>query len=129
MPLRSPRGASAPTASTPLSTGIDSPVRAASSTRRSRAVTSRRSAGTLSPETIATTSPGTRSAASISRLRPPRTTVAWGDSRARIASSADSALPSWMKPMSALTSTAATSTPVSIQWPSAAVTAAEPSIT
>lgn len=41
-------------------------------------------------------SPGTTSVASISRRAPARTTVVWGKSIARIASSAASALPSWM---------------------------------
>ena len=65
----------------------------------------------------------------MSTRRPSRSTVAWGESIERIASSADSALPSWMKPMMALTTTAASSTPVSTQCPSSAVMAAAPSIT
>ena len=129
MPLRSPRGASAATLSMCLSTGMDSPVSADSSQRNSLTCSSRRSAGTRSPEASSTTSPGTRPAASISWRWPSRSTTACGDSMARMASSADSALPSCTKPMAALTSTAASSTPVSTQCPRKAVTTAAASMT
>ncbi len=66
-------------------------------------------------------SPGTSPAASISRRWPSRSAVACGDSSERIASMADSALPSWTKPISALTTTAPSSTAVSTQCPRKAV--------
>ncbi len=122
MPLRSPSGASGSTASVVFSMGSDSPVSAASSTRRLRTSSRRRSAGTLSPEASSTISPGTSSPASTSTRLPSRRTVARADSSLRMLSSADAALPSWMKPITALTSTAAKITAVSTQWPSMAVT-------
>ena len=54
--------------------------------------------------------------------------MAWGESMLRMASSAFSALPSWMKPMITLISTAARITEVSTQWPSSAVMMAATSI-
>ncbi len=124
MDSRSPIGASSATGSTRLSTGTDSPVSAASSTCRLRERSSRTSAGRLSPEASSTTSPGTSSAASTSCCLPSRSTTACGASRWRIACSAASALPSWTKPISALRTTTAAMTPLSIQWPIAAVTPA-----
>ncbi|GEM_PF-4926493 len=126
---RSPKAASAATAVSSLSQGTDSPVSTASSARRLRAVRMRRSAGTLSPDARMTMSPGTSWSAATSWRSPPRSTVAWCESMWRIASSADSALPSCKKPMIALTITAPNSTPVSIQCASAAVTVAAASIT
>lgn len=129
MPWRSPSGASPATGASFLSLGTDSPVSTASSARRLLAETMRRSAGTLSPEASSTMSPGTSCAAATSCRSPPRSTVACGESMRRMASSADSALPSCTKPMRALMTTAPSSTPVSIQCPSPAVTAADTSIT
>ena len=129
MPCRSPRGASSATAPACLSQGRDSPVSTASLARRPLACRMRRSAGTLSPEASSTTSPGTRVWASTTARTPPRSTVACSDSMRRMASSEDSALPSCKKPISALITTAPSSTPVSSQCPSAAVTTAATSIT
>ena len=89
-------------ASVVLSAGTDSPVSAASSVRRFFTSARRRSAGTLSPNSSSTTSPGTSSSAGIMRVSPPRRVRASADSMLRIESSAFSALPSWMKPSSAL---------------------------
>jgi hypothetical protein len=113
MPCRSPTGASSATGRTDFSTGTDSPVSTASSMRRDRTSISRRSAGTLSPDCKSTTSPGTSCSAGTVMRRPSRSTAAEGDNRFRTASSAASALPSWMKPIRALSTTTATMTAVS----------------
>ncbi|MCY1541132.1 hypothetical protein D9M68_768070 [compost metagenome] len=105
MPVRSASGASGATGALSLSTGSDSPVSAASSMRRFFVASRRRSAGTRVPDSISTTSPDTRSPASISWRSPSRNTVARLASMACTASSARSALPSWMKPITALMST------------------------
>lgn len=102
----------------------DSPVRAASLILSSRTFVSRISAGTFAPEVNSTTSPGTTCSAGIDCFRPSRRTVAVCESISPIASRAFSALPSWMKPMIALTRTTARMTPVSIQCSSIAVTTA-----
>ena len=69
MLVRSPSGRDASArASAPLSTGCDSPVRAASATRSCAASIRRRSAGTTLPASSSTTSPGTSSAAGSSRV-------------------------------------------------------------
>ncbi len=128
MQRRSPRAASWRQCATDFSTGTDSPVSAASSTSRFFTLSRRRSAGTLSPETSSTTSPGTSCAASISWRSPSRRTMACGESMSRMAFRAFSALPSWMKPMTTLISTAARITAVSTQWPSRAAISAAPSI-
>ena len=122
MHRRSPSAASGSTGASVFSTGIDSPVRADSSTRRLLSCSQRRSAGRLSPEATCTTSPGTRSAASMSFRRPSRNTMACGASRWRMACSAFSALPSCNTPMSTLNSTTARITPASSVWPISAVT-------
>ena len=66
-------------------------------------------------------SPGTSSSAGISWRSPARVTMACGDSMLRMASSASSARPSWMKPITALMITTPKITPESSQWPSRAV--------
>ncbi len=119
----------AATAATSFSTGTDSPVSMDSSMRRSRSLNRRRSAGTLSPDCSMTTSPGTRLSAGRLINLPSRLTMARGESMPRMASSAFSALPSWMKPITALISTTPRMTPLSIQWPSSAVTTPAPSST
>ena len=121
---RSPSGASAATGVVAFSTGTDSPVRMASCAARPRASITRRSAGTLSPASSRTMSPGTSVAPSTVTRRPSRKTAARGASICRIADMALSALPSWTKPMTALASTTARITPVSIQCCSVPVTTA-----
>ena len=59
-----------------LSTGIDSPVKTASSHSSSVTVSKRRSAGTMSPTDICTTSPGTSATTSTRCATPSRTTNA-----------------------------------------------------
>ncbi len=114
MQERSARAASAATAAVSFSTGTDSPVSAASLILRFFSCISRRSAGTRAPDSSSTMSPGTSRAASISWRSPPRSTVARLASIACTASSACSALPSWMKPISAFTSTTPMITPASM---------------
>ncbi len=91
---RSPSGASRRTGSTSLTTATDSPVSAASCTRRPRTSSSRRSAGTRSPASSRTTSPGTSSPADTVCRLPSRKTEASAESIARTAASAFSARPS-----------------------------------
>ena len=128
MQYRSPSGASLAAGSLAFSLARDSPVSAASSIFRLRVSSRRRSAGTLSPEASRTMSPGISPDASISLRWPSRSTVALLESMRLMLSSAASARPSWMKPMIALTSTAAAMTPVSTQCPSSAVISDAPSI-
>ncbi len=116
------------TATQPFSTGTDSPVRADSSTWKFFVSNSRRSAGTRSPEASSTTSPGTRRSASSAWRWPSRRTRACSESMSRMASSALAALPSWTKPISALTTTARRITALSTQKPSSAVTSEANSI-
>ncbi len=87
-------GAAPATGSVPFSTGTDSPVRAASLTRRFLTRKSRRSAGTRAPDSSSTMSPGTSRAASISWRSPSRNTMARLASMALTASSAFCARPS-----------------------------------
>ncbi|MNT17060.1 hypothetical protein D3C72_1521910 [compost metagenome] len=115
---RSPSAASAGTGSSRFSAGTDSPVRIASSAESPRARSSRISAGTLSPASSTTTSPGTISRASTVCRSPSRTTTVCGAIMSLIASRARSALPSWMKPTMALTTTTMTMTTPSTTWPS-----------
>ena len=122
---RSPSAASAPTGATDFSAGTDSPLSIASSILRFFASSRRRSAGTLSPEASSTTSPGTSCSAGRLSRSPPRSTSADSDNILRIASSASSALPSWMKPTIALITITPAITPASTQCPSAAVIADE----
>jgi hypothetical protein len=74
-------------------------------------------------------SPGTSSSAAMPRRSPLRITAACGARMRRIASSADSALPSWMKPIAAFAMTTASITSVSTHAPSAVVIAAQMSST
>ena len=77
MSTRSPSGTSSPaTGSTDFSTGVLSPVSAASSISSVAARISRPSAGTLSPASKVTMSPGTSSSAGMSTRWPPRRTCA-----------------------------------------------------
>ena len=92
---RSPSGTSSRSiVATSLSTGVLSPVSAASSISSVAATNSRPSAGTRFPASMSTTSPGTSSAASISRTVPSRRTRAMSfsifSSAARLASAFDS---------------------------------------
>ena len=117
MSTRSPSAASAATLSTCLGTGTLSPVRADSSISSVAARMIRPSAGTRSPASTLTMSPGTISSMGISASSPPRRTLAlttiifW-----RAATLAD-ALPSWFRPIAALSSVSRMSmTPVA-NWP------------
>jgi hypothetical protein len=93
MSRRSPRGtSSAASGAACLSTGSDSPVSPASTTRSAAASSTRASAGTKSPASSSSTSPGTTSAAGTSREAPPRRTRARGAVRRRSAASEVSAL-------------------------------------
>ena len=112
---RSPSGTSPSSSSTDFATGIDSPVKAASSICRFLTRTRRRSAGTLSPALRSTASPGTSSSAGRLVLLPSRRTTATGASMRLRDSMACSALDSWMKPITALTITTPRMTPVSTQ--------------
>ena len=86
-------------------TGSDSPVSAASWTRRFAPSTSLLSAGTRLPASSSTTSPGTSSLAEISRTWPSLRTFTLGaESRFR-AAIALSALYSCTKPRAALSTT------------------------
>ena len=91
MLLRSPIWAFTSTVSSILSTGTDSPVRGASSTRRFLTSQRRMSAGILSPDCSRTTSPGTSSSAGIIRVFPSRRAMASAESMLRIESRAFSA--------------------------------------
>ena len=99
--IRSPRAASAATASTCFGTGTLSPVSADSSISSVAAVRIRASAGTRSPASMFTMSPGTRSPIGTSTSSPSRrafaltTIIFW-----RAATLAD-ALPSWLRPIAA----------------------------
>lgn len=117
MALRSPRSASSSTGSVCLSTGVDSPVSAASSVRSRLASSRRRSAGTRSPLSSITMSPGTRSSAEMVWRLPSRSTLACGESMLRMLSRACSALPSWKKPIKAMMITTATMARASRVWP------------
>ncbi len=88
---RSPNGAAAPTGTTALATGTDSPVSAASCTASCAVQVRRRSAGTRSPASISTMSPGTTSAAGSVTRWPSRSSATRGASIFRIAASAFSA--------------------------------------
>ena len=99
-------------------------MRADSSTRSIEEVSSLRSAGTRSPAPTATTSPGTRRAASRTVHFPSRRTRARAFIIERIASSESRAWPSWMKPMTALTSATAKTTAASTQSPMMALSTA-----
>jgi hypothetical protein len=105
MSVRSPSGASAAaTVSTPFETGRLSPVSADSSTSSVAALSRRPSAGTTSPASSATTSPGTSCSAGISASEPPRRTFALTIIIFCSAETAAAALPSWLRPRTALNS-------------------------
>ena len=122
---RSASSAAASTGSAALSTGTDSPVRAASSARSPRACRIRRSATTRAPASSDTTSPGTRASASACVHRPSRRTLAGSDTSWASAWIALPARYSWANPMSALSTTTASTTVPSGTSPSANATAAE----
>ena len=92
-------------ASVTFSTGSDSPVSAASCTRRFALSTRRRSAGTTLPASRRTTSPGTRSREEISRIWPSRRTRTTGVDIRFSAAIAFSARYSWLNPRIALSTT------------------------
>ena len=96
---RSPKGMFSPGSGfTILSTGTDSPVRAASSHRRFIDSSTRASAGILEPASTRITSPGTNWVASISRTWPARRTLTEGTANRFRAAMARSARYSWVKP-------------------------------
>ena len=104
MPVWSPGARSTPPdASTPLDAGTLSPVSADSSICNELAATIRPSAGTSSPAASRTTSPTTTSSAAISASEPSRRTRAVAFTIALRAFIALSALPSWRKLTTALT--------------------------
>jgi hypothetical protein len=119
MEERSPSGASAATGATPLSAGTLSPVSGDSSTRSPWARSSRASAGTRSPASSRMMSPGTSCSAGMVRRCPSRRTAARGSSIRAMADSASCALPSWMKPIAAFTSTTSRITAASTGLPKA----------
>ncbi len=127
--LRSPSGKSPLSGSVVFSTTVDSPVRMASSTRRLCASITRKSAGIRSPARITTISPGTSEVVGMVSWLPWRITTASLDSILRILCSDFSALLSWMKPISALTTATARITAMSIQWPITALSNAAASRT
>ena len=103
MSTRSPNGVSAAaTGSTSFGTGALSPVSADSSISSVAALMIRPSAGIRSPASTATMSPGTSSSAGICSSDPSRRTrvctiiIFWS------AATLDSALPSWLRDMTAL---------------------------
>ena len=109
-----------------LSTGSDSPVSAASWTRRFTASISRRSAGTTFPASSATTSPGTSSTAGISTTRPSRYTRTVGTASRRSAAMAFSARYSCTKPSSVKSTTIAKMAPASRNLPRRSESVAAP---
>ncbi len=102
MSTRSPRAASAATASTCLGVGMDSPVSADSSISRVAAERMRASAGTRSPASMFTMSPGTSSSMGISASSPLRRTLALTTIMPWSAAALASALPSWFMAIQAL---------------------------
>ncbi len=111
MLVRSPRVTSplsaAARASVCLSTSMDSPVRAASSTFSEAHSITRASAGTASPASSTITSPGTSASAFTVSWWPSRSTFAVAAAICCSASMAASALFSWYTPRQALISTTA----------------------
>ena len=107
--VRSAGRAARPAGSAPaaFSTGKVSPVRAASSTKRSFASRMRPSPGIMSPALSSTTSPGTTSSTGTSTGRPSRRTVARTWTRASSFSTASAAPHSCQKPSRPLTRTMA----------------------
>ena len=117
MSIRSPRAASALTASMLLGTGALSPVSADSSISRVAARMIRPSAGTRSPASMLTMSPGTSSSIGIWRTSPPRRTLAWTIIIFWSAATLASALPSWLRPRNALSRVRNTRTTPVANWP------------
>ncbi len=91
MLVRSPTLCSPDNAATVFSTGRDSPVRAASSTRRLADSIILASAGINCPASSRMRSPGTNWLEGISRTKPSLTTTAFGSERAFRAAKASSA--------------------------------------
>ncbi len=105
MSTRSPSGVSAfSIGSTPFDAGTLSPVRADSSISSVAARMIRPSAGTTSPASTLRMSPGTIWSAGISTTCPSRITLAFTSIIEARAATAFAALPSWFRPMKALTS-------------------------
>ncbi len=104
MSTRSPRAASAATASTCFGVGTLSPVRADSSISRVAAARIRASAGTRSPASMLTMSPGTSWSIGRSTSSPLRRVLALTESVWLRASAAADALLSWFMPITALPS-------------------------
>ncbi len=108
-----------------FSTGIDSPVSAASSALNSIVWNKRRSAGTFPPDAISTTSPGTSSSLAISFSLSFLTTLAFGRTIFLRAFKLSSALNSWTYPTIPLSITTAIITPLSMySWSMIVTTAA-----
>ena len=118
MSVRSPSGASVcVTVSALFATGMLSPVSADSSTSSVAALSSRPSAGTTSPASIATMSPGTSCSAGTSTSSSPRRTFALTIIIFCSAATAVAALPSWLRPRTALNSVRKSRTrPVPSSW-------------
>ena len=114
MSVCSPGARSSPSGiSTPLEAGTLSPVSADSSICNALAAMIRPSAGTSSPAASRTTSPTTTSSAAISASDPSRRTRAVAFTIALSAFIALSALPSWRRPTTALSTVIrSSSTPV-----------------
>ncbi len=103
--VRSPTPRSSGSAPSLFVTGVDSPVRAASSSWRFAASRSLESAGTRLPASRRMTSPGTRSFESMEYSRSSRRTSTCGETIFLRASTACSALYSWTKPRIAFMTT------------------------
>ena len=131
MSRRSPSGTSSPgTGSTDFSTGVLSPVSAASSISSVAATIRRPSAGTLSPASKVTMSPGTTSSAGMSTRSPPRRTCAWIRSIFWSAATLSAAFPSWLRPRTAFSTVRPMITrPVDHSWSATMLTIAAPSRT
>ena len=131
MSTRSPSGTSLPgTGSTRLATGVLSPVSPASSISSVAATRTRPSAGTLSPASKLTTSPGTRSSAGTSTIWPSRLTAAVMINICRSAATLSAALPSWCRPITALSTVRPRMTsPVETSWSATMLTTAAPTRT
>jgi hypothetical protein len=122
---RSANGVEGATGSGRLSTGVDSPVSAASSVLSPCASSSRTSADTRSPSATANTSPGTSSSAGTSTQSPSRRTRAGSATSSDNAAIARPARNSCAKPINALRATTASTTTPSSTSPRASATAAE----
>ena len=128
--MRSPNGAfSSRIAVASLSTGKDSPVKAASCTLKFAVITNRTSAGTTSPASINTKSPGTSSFAGTLISFPSRITFATGADNSFSALRDFSAFFCWITPMTALSITINKMTAESITSPKKAEMAAAASST